>query len=124
MTTPRKTYSATFKAQLVQELLKEEQTLPQIAAKAGVHPNQLRRWKEKALTAMPANFEDEERLQKWVAAKEAEYEAEKEKLYAQIGKLSTELAWLKKKYEGTSSQTRPFAASRTPKSRNSTESAG
>jgi transposase-like protein len=98
MTTIRKSYTPAFKAQIVQEVLKEEQTLTQIASKNGVHPNQLRRWKEAALTAMPAQFEDEERFQKRLVLLEANHEAEKEKLYAEIGRLNTQVNWLKKKY--------------------------
>jgi transposase-like protein len=98
MTTIRKSYTPAFKAQIVQEVLKEEQTLTQIASKNGVHPNQLRRWKEAALTAMPTQFEDEERFQKRLALLEANHEAEKEKLYAEIGRLTTQVNWLKKKY--------------------------
>ncbi len=93
MTTIRKSYTPAFKAQIVQELLKEEQTLTQIASKNGVHPNQLRRWKDAALTAMPAQFEDEERYQKRLAFLEAEHEREKEKLYAEIGRLTTQVNW-------------------------------
>lgn len=100
MTTTRKSYTPAFKAEIVQELLREEQTLNQIASKHGVHPNQLRRWREAAVTAMPDNFKDEERYQKHLAALEAEHEREKEKLYAEIGKLTTQLNWLKKKAEG------------------------
>jgi len=97
MTTNRKSYTAGFKAQIVQELLKEEQTLSQIASNNGVHPTQLRNWKQAALKAMPENFEDEERYQKRLALLSAEHEKGKERLYAEIGKLSTQLNWLKKK---------------------------
>jgi putative transposase len=38
MTTAKKPYTPAFKAQIVQELLKEEQTLAQIGSKHGVHP--------------------------------------------------------------------------------------
>ncbi len=37
----RKQFSATFKAQIVQELLKEEKSVVQLAAEHGVHPTQL-----------------------------------------------------------------------------------
>jgi len=37
----RKQYTAAFKARVVQELLKEEKTLAQIAAEYEVHPTQL-----------------------------------------------------------------------------------
>ena len=96
MTPPRKKYSPAFKAQIVQELLKEEQTLTQIASKHGVHPTQLRSFREVALTAMPTNFADEAQYQKHLAAITEQHEKEKEKLYAEIGKLTTQLNWLKK----------------------------
>ena len=104
MTTPRKNYTPAFKAQIVQELLKEEQTLAQIASKHGVHPTQLRNWREAALKAMPDNFDDEERYQKRLAQLTEEHEREKEKLYAEIGKLTTQLNWLEKKAESAVSR--------------------
>lgn len=107
MTTIRKSYTPAFKAEIVQELLREEQTLTQIASKHGVHPNQLRRWREAAVKAMPDNFADEERYQKRLAALSAEHEREKEKLYAEIGKLTTQLSWLKKKVEAIGLPTEP-----------------
>jgi transposase-like protein len=113
MTTPRKKYSPAFKAQIVQELLKEEQTLTQIASRHGVHPSQLRRWREAALTAMPANFADEAQFQKHLAAITEQHDREKEKLYAEIGKLTTQLNWLKKKAESVGISTEPDEPGRT-----------
>ena len=112
MTTIRKSYTPAFKAELVQELLREEQTLSQIASKHGVHPSQLRRWREAAVTAMPDNFADEERYKKRLAALTAEHEREKEKLYAEIGKLTTQLNWLKKKVEGLDLSSEPSGPGR------------
>jgi putative transposase len=86
MTTPGKKYPPTFKAQIVQELLKEEQTLTQLASKHGVHPTQLRSFREAALTAMPANFADEAQFQKHLAAITEQHDREKEKLSAQLGR--------------------------------------
>ena len=53
----RKQYSATFKARVVQELLKEEKTLTQIAAEYEVHPTQLKPWRAIALGGLPGLFE-------------------------------------------------------------------
>jgi len=89
----RKRHTAAFKAQLVRELLKEEQTQSQLASKHGVHPNQLRQWKEMALTGLPHLFEPGQDL----AAQAASYEAKINDLYAEIGRLTTQVAWLKKK---------------------------
>ncbi len=44
----RKQYSAAFKARVVQEMLKEEKTLAQIAAAYEVHPTQLKNWRARA----------------------------------------------------------------------------
>jgi transposase-like protein len=37
----RKQYSATFKAQVVQEVLREDKTIAQVASEYGVHPTQI-----------------------------------------------------------------------------------
>ena len=54
----RKQFSATFKAQIVQELLKEEKAIAQLAAEYGVHPTQLGKWKALALHGLPSLFEE------------------------------------------------------------------
>jgi putative transposase len=41
----RKHYSATFKADAIKELMKEEKTISQLATEIGVHPTQLKEWK-------------------------------------------------------------------------------
>lgn len=89
----RKHYSAAFKAQLVQEVLKEDKSITQIAAENGVHPNQLSLWKTTALRGLSTLFERESKAQ----ADQAAHEKQREELYATIGKLTTQLAWLKKK---------------------------
>jgi putative transposase len=38
--------SATFKADAVKELLKEEKTINQLVAELGVHPTQLKEWQK------------------------------------------------------------------------------
>jgi transposase len=90
----RKRYSPEFKAQLVQELLKEEKTINQVAAENGIHPNQLSRWKATALKGLPSLFADGRIAEKAAAA---DHEQQINELYAQIGKLTTQVAWFKKK---------------------------
>ncbi len=46
---------------------------------------------------MPANFADEAQFQKHLAVLTEQHDREKEKLYAEIGKLTTQLNWLEKK---------------------------
>jgi transposase len=89
----KKSYTATFKAQVVLELLKEEKTPAQISAEHGVHPNLLREWKLLALKSLPALFERRDDL----AAKEVAHTQQLEELYAEIGRLTTQVNWLKKK---------------------------
>jgi putative transposase len=89
----RKRYTPIFKAQVVLELLKEEKTLAQLAAEHGVHPTQLIKWRTTALEGMPSLFA---RQDSTVALK-AEYEARLAALYEEIGRLSTQVAWLKRK---------------------------
>ena len=90
----RKRYTAAQKANIVLELLKEDQTLAQIAATHGVHPNQLRQWKAQALVGLPTVFSDEDKA---VRVLEAAHDRQVQALYAEIGRLTTQVAWLKKK---------------------------
>lgn len=89
----RKRHSPAFKAQIVAEALKEEKTLAQIASEHGLHPNQISAWKATVLNGLPTLFERENQCQREQAA----HEKQLEDLYAQIGRLSTQVAWLKKK---------------------------
>ncbi len=54
----RKRHTPAFKAQIVRELFKEDQTQAQIASKHGVHPNLMRQWKEIALNSGGASKAD------------------------------------------------------------------
>ena len=87
----KKHHSAAFKAKVVQEMLKEEKTLAQLAAEYGVSTKQMGRWKTTALEKLPRLFEAEaEKVQQ-------QHEQQVQELYAEIGRLTTELSWLKKK---------------------------
>jgi transposase-like protein len=90
----KRTYTSAFKAQVVQELLKETKTITQLAAEHGVHPNVLRDWKVTVLKGMASLFEKGDSIQ----AQRAEYEQQLEDRYAQIGRLSTQVTWLKKNW--------------------------
>ena len=91
--TTRQTHTAALKAQVVQQVLREDKTLAQIAAEHGIHPNQVSQWKATALQGLPALFERGESAQ---AAEKATHEKQTGKLYEQIGRLTTQLAWIKK----------------------------
>lgn len=90
----RKRYTAEFKSQIVLEVLKEEKSMSQIASEHGTHVNQIHKWKTQFLQDMPQIFEKQNKdLEKM----KAEHEEQVENLYAEVGKLTTQLSWLKKK---------------------------
>ena len=90
----KKHYTPAFKAQIVQEVLKENRTISAIASEHGIHPNQISAWKAAVLSGMTSLFASEH--QAAMVAKE-EHEREVQELYAEIGRLQTQLNWLKKK---------------------------
>lgn len=89
----KKVYSSTFKAQTVLELLKETKTLTQLAAAHNVHPNVLRAWRDQALKDFASLFDRRDSF----ADAEAAYQKQQEELYAEIGRLTTHVNFLKKK---------------------------
>ncbi len=89
----RKSYSSTFKAEVVLELLRGEKTVTQLATEYAVHPNLLLKWKVAALEALPMALERRDSLE---AARVA-HEQQVQELEADIERLTTQLAWLKKK---------------------------
>ena len=89
----RKHYTAAFKAQVVREILREDKPISQIASEHGIHPNVLHNWKAQALEGLPRLFEARDDA----ATLRAEREREKHELYAEIGRLATQVAWLKRK---------------------------
>ncbi|MDI6776844.1 MAG: IS3 family transposase [Syntrophales bacterium] len=87
----RRGYDGAFKARVALEVLKEERTLAQIASEFGVHPNQIRQWRQRLLDGLPQLFSDRrKKLEKDSEDLQAE-------LYRQIGQLKVEVDWLKKK---------------------------
>lgn len=90
----RRKFTTQFKAQVARELLRDSKTLAQIASEYEVGSSQLSEWKQTAVKGLARLFEDE---QQTLVSQQAEHEREKEALYARIGELSTQVAWLKKK---------------------------
>jgi transposase len=89
----KKHYTTQQKARIVLEILKEECSIAHIASEHGIHPNQLYKWKAHTLEKLPDILENERQDEK---AQKAEHEREIKELYAEIGKLTTQLSWLKK----------------------------
>lgn len=97
----RKRLSANQKAQIVLEVIREEKSVSQIAADNGIHPNQIHKWKKQALDDFAQLFEDDRKGER---AREAEHEKQVQELYAEIGRLSAQLSWLKKNLAGNLSR--------------------
>lgn len=90
----RNRYSAEFKAKVVIEVLKEQETVNQIAARYQLSPQQISKWKrdfiDQAATVFEKKKTKENQLRKELDEKEQRYQ----KI---VGQLSYELDWLKKK---------------------------
>ena len=91
MARQRRSFSADFKAKVAIEALREQRTINELASEHGVHPNLIREWKKHLLAEVPHIFSTK------TAEDEKAHEAERDRLFQQIGQLQYELAWLKKK---------------------------
>ena len=89
----RKQYSAALKATIVLEALRETKTITELAAEHQIHPNLITKWKQAAIQDLASLFERGAAKDEKAQAQEKKIEA----LYQEIGRLSTQLTWLKKK---------------------------
>jgi transposase len=87
----RKSHTAAVKAQVALAAVKGNKTLSELAALHGVHPTLIHAWKKQLVDNA------EELFQGGAKCSGAEHEALQAQLYEQIGRLKTELDWLKKK---------------------------
>jgi len=90
-TSLRKSYDSRLKVQVALEALKNQRTIAQIASEYGVHPNMVTQWKQRLLNELPDIFNNKHQKNK------QDNETLKAELYRQIGQLTVELDWLKKK---------------------------
>ena len=87
----RKTFTSEYKSKVAIEALKGHRTVNEIAAEFEVHPTQVNAWKKQLLDGASETFSRGRKK------REEHHEAEKDRLYRQIGKLQVEVDWLKKK---------------------------
>lgn len=86
-----KEYSAEEKAKVALEALKGEMTIAQISSKYGVHATQINRWRKEAQEWVVSGFKSKSKI------KDTSQEDLTRQLYEQIGQLTVERDWLKKK---------------------------
>jgi len=91
MAKKRNTRSASFKAKIAMEAIRERKTISEIAKQHSVHPTQIHQWRKQLVERAEDVFEDGRSKQKDDA------EASTDELYEQIGRLKMELEWVKKK---------------------------
>ena len=92
MSTTRKYYSPKIKAEVAVEAIKETHTQSQLASQYGIHPSQIKQWKQQGLDSLKYCFSNQQ------AKADKEQEKLLEKLYQEIGYLHSQLNWLKKKH--------------------------
>jgi transposase-like protein len=89
----RRTFSAEFKAKIAIEAIKEEKTVSELAQIHQVHPNLISLWKKEFLSnagkVFEGNKDEEEEIHR--------LKKENNELVHQIGELTVDIKWLKKK---------------------------
>lgn len=86
-----KSYTAEYKAKVALEAIRGDLTINEISTKYGVHATQINRWKQEALLCIKSSFSGK--------GQKAEMGEQKliDDLYRQIGQLSCENDFLKKR---------------------------
>jgi transposase-like protein len=85
----RKRHSAEFKAKVALEAAKETKTLNELASQYEVHSVQISQWKKQLLENVAVVFTTQK--------KNVNHEKKFDELYRQIGEVTVERDWLKKK---------------------------
>lgn len=89
----RKTHSASFKSKVALEAIKGELTVAELAAKYGVHPTMVTKWKKQAVEGMADTFSRSGRQ-----SRDVDHQARIKELHAKIGELTVERDFLAKAF--------------------------
>jgi transposase len=89
MTSKRKRHSAEFKAKIALEAAKDVKTLNELASQYNVHPTQISQWKKQLLDGLSSIFSTQK--------KKTDDTQQLDNLYRQIGEMTVQRDWLKKK---------------------------
>ena len=87
----RKRYGGEFKAKVALEAIADHRTVNEIASAYGVHPTQIAHWKREVLAALPQILSHGQRTT------DKDSDGTIARLYQQIGQLTMEVEFLKKK---------------------------
>lgn len=89
----RRKHTPSFKAKVALDAIKEQKTSAELASQYQVHPGQIRNWKGIATKGLVDLFSDKKKR------RDQDQEALIQELYRQIGQLTVDLEWLKKKQD-------------------------
>ncbi len=91
MSRNRKRHSAEFKAKVALEAAKDIKTLSELSSQYGVHASQISQWKKQLLDGMSELFNKHRQPE--------DQSKQVDDLYRQIGQVTVERDWLKKKLQ-------------------------
>lgn len=87
----RRQHPPAFKAKVALEAVKETKTVAELGSQFGVHPTQVKQWRQQLETGAEGIYADHAKK------KEREKDNYIAQLYEQVGKLQMQTEWLKKK---------------------------
>lgn len=88
--TKRRRFTADFKARVALEAIRGEQTISELAARHGIHPNLITNWKRQATDGMASVFDGK------ASERDQVRDTELKDLHAKIGQLVIERDFLAK----------------------------
>jgi transposase-like protein len=91
----RRQFDSSFKTKVVIEALRERKTLTDLCKEYDLHPNQISDWKKLIMGEIPSIFDSSSTKHK--KSQDIDIEEITSPLYQQIGQLTMELDYLKKK---------------------------